>query len=163
MTELIAIAAIGKNRQIGINGKLPWDIPQEYQHYQDTVRGCPLIMGRKNYEANFEGGLIGEAFVLTRNREYKASKGRVFFTVDEIIQALNRDKIEKAFVIGGEDVYRLFMPYVDRLMLSYVDYDGDADTFFPEFSQAEWILKTEDQRKNYLFCEFTRAIESPSK
>lgn len=139
--KLIAIAAMGKSRQIGLNGKLPWKIPEEYQHYQNTVRGHYLIVGRKNYEANASDIEIGTPLVLTRQKDFKPQNVRVFHSFEKVVSFLEKSSIEKAFVIGGEEIYRLALSYLDEIHLSIVDYDGEADTYFPEINESDWNIE----------------------
>lgn len=155
--RLIAISAMGKQRQIGLDGDLPWKIPQEYKHYQTTVRGHFLIVGRKNFEAHNEDIRIGTPLVITRNRNYHVGDNAyVFHNVEDVLDFLTKKNVEKAFVIGGEGVYSLFLPHLNEMMLSYIDYSGEGDTFFPEFNKNEWEIFQKEQRKNYFFCHYKR-------
>lgn len=143
-TRLILIAAMGKERQIGLHGKLPWSIPSEYAHYENTVRGHYLIMGRKNFEAHKKDVQIGIPLVLSRRES-----ADTFTSPEEIIKFLENKKVDKAYVIGGEEIYRVFMPFAHEILLSEVDYNGPADTYFPEIDQNDWQLKKKETFEDY--------------
>lgn len=153
--KLTAIAAMGKSRQIGLNGKLPWSIPEEYRHYQETVRGHYLIVGRKNYEANASDIEIGTPLVLTRQKDFTPANVCVFHSFEQVVGFLQDRDIEKAFVIGGAEIYRLAVPHLDEILLSVVDYDGEADTYFPDFEESTFGL-VEIQKEKYTLYHYTR-------
>lgn len=156
--KLIAISAMGKHRQIGLNGDLPWRIPEEYKHYEDTVRGHFLIVGRKNYESHKEDIRIGRPLVVSQNPDFHPDCGApVFHDVESVLEYLKKNKVSRAFVIGGEGIYSLFLPVVDEMLLSYVDYDGEGDTFFPDFDPADWKIVKKEDRGSYLFCHYKRS------
>jgi len=155
--KLTAIAAMGKSRQIGIDGTLPWKIPEEYEHYQNTAGGHYLIVGRKNYEANASDIKIGTPLVLTRQKDYSPKGVRVFHSFEEVLSFLKDQNCEQAFVIGGEEIYRLSLPFLDEILLSVVDYDGEADTYFPELNETDWNVKVE-KRPKYELRRMTKKL-----
>lgn len=157
--KVIIIAAYGKNREIGLEGKLPWNIPREYQHYQQTVRGHYLIMGRKNYLGSENEVQIGTPLILTRDQRFQPEKGASAFTsTDSLWAFLKNQKPEKVFVIGGEQIYRLFIEknWVDQMILSEVDYDGAADTYFPEFDLSQWKIFKKQEFPSYRVTYYQR-------
>ena len=135
--RISAIAAIGKNREIGLKGELPWKIPSEYQHYLKITRGHVLIVGRRNYELSLSEFKQRTPVVVTRQENYssKISYSSSFESALEIAKTIS--KKEEIFVIGGYDIYKLSLSYLDYLYLSFVDYRGEADTYFPDFSHLD--------------------------
>lgn len=141
--QFIAIAALGKNREIGLNGKLPWDIPEEYDHFKMTIKGQYVLIGRKNFELH-EKEIAGvKPLVLSRTcPDY-------FSNMREILEHAEEHSIDKIYVIGGAEIYALTLPYVSEFICSIVDYDGPADTFFPEYLFYEWEILKNENHKNW--------------
>jgi dihydrofolate reductase len=134
MMIVSAIAAMSRNRVIGKENQLPWKIPEDLKRFKAITLGHPIIMGRKTWES-FGRPLPGRHnIVLTRNPAYRAEG---VTTVPSIQQALSicasPSKGGEAFIVGGEEIYRLAMPFTRRIYLTLVhaDYEGDAN--FPEW------------------------------
>ena len=137
------VVAMAENRVIGRGGKLPWRIPSEMQHFRRITMGKPVIMGRKTF-SSLKKPLQGrENIVLTQNRDF-APKGAI--AVESVEQALKiaRDcaaarSAEEIAVIGGAEIYELFLPHADRLYLTRVHARPDGETLFPEIDLNGWI------------------------
>ncbi len=131
------IAAMGKNREIGFNGKLPWDLPAELNRFRETTRGCPVIMGRRTHEAIGRVLPGRKNIIVTRDLSYGAEGCIVVHTIEDAIAAAQGDDRE-IFVIGGTEIFKLALPLADKMILTFVDAAPEADTYFPEFSEHEW-------------------------
>lgn len=145
------IVAMDNNRLIGSNNALPWYLPADLKHVKELTEGKTIIMGRKNYES------IGRPLpnrlnvILTRNENFRAQGCEIYHTVDDI---LDKFKGEDVFIFGGEEVYKLFLPYVTTLYITVVDGEFEGDTYFPEIDMSEWyesvvIRKEVDERNEY--------------
>jgi dihydrofolate reductase len=146
--KFVAIAAMGKNREIGLNGKIPWNYPDEYQHYKDTVKGHYVLVGRKNFEMN--GSDIEGAMPLILSRSnFSHANALTFNSPEEVIDYANEMEIEKIFVIGGGEIYKLMLPYISEFYCSIVDYEGPADTFFPEYMFYEWEVLNQEVHEHW--------------
>jgi len=164
-----AIAAIGKNRELGKDGKLIWRIQEDMRHFKDVTDSHPVIMGRKTYES------IGRALpnrtniIITRNADYKADDCIVVQSVEDAIKEANQPKAgqplagkhdkEEIFIIGGGQIYEQAMHLTDRLYLTIVDESAEADTFFPKYTNYKLINKKEvkTQSKHHIsFCTYQR-------
>lgn len=158
--KLLAIAAVGKRGQIGLKGDLPWSIPEEYCHFQNTVRGQHVLIGRKNFESH-DGDVTGTyPIVLTRNADFKPSNAVPLPDLNEVIAYADKNDIAQIYVIGGAEIYRLTLPFLSEFLLSEVDYDGEADAWFPEFSHLPWTLATEEKHDRWTF---RRLVKVPEK
>lgn len=135
--KFIAIAALGKNREIGLNGKIPWSIPDEYKHYQDTVKGHYVLIGRKNFESNDSDVEGAMPLVLTRH-PYSHPNAVVFSSVNGVLDYAHEMDIKTIYVVGGAEIYELTLPYISEFLCSIVDYEGPADKYFPEYMFYEW-------------------------
>lgn len=157
--KLIAIAALGKKRQIGLHGSLPWSIPDEYQHFQKTVRGHHVLIGRKNFEGH-SGDVTGTSpIILTRKTDYHSQAGIVLNTLEEVFQFAQKKHLEKIFVIGGAEIYKLTLPYLSEFLWSEVDYDGPADTWFPEFLHFPWTEEWEEKHDRWTVRKLVKVPE----
>lgn len=158
--KLLAIAAVGKRRQIGLKGELPWSIPDEYRHFQDTVRGQHVLIGRKNFESH--AGDVEGAYpiVLTRNADYRPENGVAFGELSEVIEYAGKNNIPQIFVIGGAEIYRLTLPFLSEFLWTEVDYDGEADAWFPEFLNYPWTQLSEEKHPRWTL---RRLVKVPEK
>lgn len=133
---LSVIAAIGKNNELGKDNKLLWDLPADMRHFRETTSGHPVIMGRKTFES------IGRALpkrrnvVITRDTNYTHEGIEVVHSLQEALN-LFKDSSEEAFIIGGAEIYKQSLPFANRLYITRVESNFDADAFFPEIG-TEW-------------------------
>ncbi len=134
---LSAIAAIGKNNELGKGNDLVFKMPADMKYFRDTTRGHAIIMGRKNFESLPAGPLPNRRnIVITRNTDYKPDGVEIVHSLEEAL-ALFKDSNEEVFNIGGGEIFRMAMPLTDRLYITRVDATCDADVFFPEIG-PEW-------------------------
>lgn len=130
------IAAVAKNRVIGVDNQLPWHIPEDLAYFKRTTLGAPIISGRKNYES-IGRPLPGRTnIVLTRDKTYQAPGCIVVSTVDEAIAAAGA--VAEVFIIGGGEIYRLFFAQAERLYLTEIDQEVDGDITFPQIEASQW-------------------------
>jgi len=158
MVELIA--AVSLNGSIGKNGKLPWHIPDELDLFKTVTMGKTVIMGRKTWDSLNRRPLPGRKNVVisrTHVPAHLAEDDEVIF-VDSLPAALEfcRDAND-AVIIGGEQVYRRFLPYVDMLHISRIKLNvRDPDAVFPEVNWAEWECVGQADRGEYIYNGYLR-------
>ncbi|MCC5830325.1 MAG: dihydrofolate reductase [Phycisphaeraceae bacterium] len=143
--SLTLIAAVAANGVIGRNGILPWRLPEDMRFFKETTTGHPVIMGRKTWES-MDGKPLRDRhnIVITRgNIELPEFVDRVS-SIEEAIECC-RAEDDRAFVIGGEAIYRLAMPKASQLLISHLKREFEGDTHFPEIDPAIWkpILRTD--------------------
>lgn len=146
MTNLTLIWAQGRDRAIGVGNTLPWRLPEDMAHFKAHTVGSPVIMGRKTFES-FPGGPLPQRLnvVLTSKRGAWPESVVSVGSVKEAL-AVARQLSEHAYVIGGEQVYRLFMPLAQTLLVTRVAVGvPGADAFAPEISLAEWHCSSEGE------------------
>jgi len=148
------IAAMGKNRELGFEGAIPWHLPDDLKRFKQITRGHAVIMGRKTFQSIGKPLPERENIVITRQGGYSAPGCVVAASMEEALRDASRDN--ESFIIGGAEIYKLGLPYADRLYLTVVDVAVPADTFFPEFDESEWsIAKMEphpaDEKHPYPF------------
>ena len=140
------IAAVGRNGVIGREGRLPWALPADLKRFRDLTWGKPIIMGRKTHES-LGRALPGRTnIVLTRQSDGQAPGCLVAQSPDEAIALADLHGVNEAFVIGGSDVFRAFLPRCDKIYLTMVDGEFDGDAFFPMemLNSPEWEIVHEE-------------------
>jgi len=138
--KLSMIAAMGKNRVIGLNNKMPWHLPADLQWFKKTTLGSPIIMGRKTYES-IGFPLPGRLnIILSRNKQLKIKGCRVVHSLDAALQlAKSEDNpSQEVFITGGSHLYNKFLNDADRLYLTLIDEEFEGDTFFPDYTKLKW-------------------------
>ena len=153
------IAAMGKNRVIGRDNDLPWHLPDDFKYFQQTTKGHHIIMGRKNWESlphNFKPLPERTNLVITRQQGYQADGGQVIHTLEEALEIPKKSNEEEAFIIGGGEIYRMGLPFADRIYLTEINGSFEGSVTFPEFSKEEWIETSrvhhsKDDRHNFSF------------
>lgn len=131
LPRITLIAAMASNRVIGKDNKLIWHIPEDLQHFKETTLGSTVVMGRKTFES-LPGILPDRQHVVLTRGEYNAPQG--VEVVNNLEQVLSR-KDKHIFIMGGEEIYRLFLPIADSINLTEVLKEFEGDTMFPEFEQ----------------------------
>lgn len=134
--ELSIIVAIAKNRAIGKNNELLWHISEDLKHFKSVTMGCPIIMGRKTYESIGRPLPGRRNIVISRDTCIDISGCECFNSIDDAVNACKSE--DKVFIIGGGDIYRQTLPLADRLYLTVVDREYEADIFFPEINMKDW-------------------------
>lgn len=135
------IVAMSRNRVIGKNNKIPWNLPEDRWHFRDLTKGHVVIMGRKTHESI--GGPLGGRtnVILTREETYRPSGCWTVSSISEAIVAFQLFEFawgEEVFCIGGAQTYKLFLPLTSRIYATIIDKDFPGDTFFPELDCDEW-------------------------
>lgn len=128
------VVAMDENRAIGKDNDLPWYLPNDLKHFKNVTMGKPIVMGRKTYESIGKPLPGRENIVVTRDDNYKAEGTTVVHSVDEVMQK----EAEEICVIGGTEIFKLFMPVADYLYVTEIHHSFEADTYFPEIGRDEW-------------------------
>lgn len=136
------VVAMGENKEIGINNKLPWNIKEEMAHFRKLTLNKTIIMGKNTFLS------IGKALKDRQNIVLSTSLKNEY---DDIIIEKNVDdclkKYKDAIIIGGQKIFEQFLPFVDILSISYIKGSFEADTFFPDFEDDFEIIYEEDFEK----------------
>ena len=137
------VVARAQNGVIGRDGKLPWHISADLKRFKALTMGSVMVMGRKTFES-LPGLLPGRRhIVLTRDREWSSEGAEVSHSADEALELAGEEPVS---VIGGADVFRLFVPLADRIELTEVLADVPGDTFMDDpRASGEWreVLRQE--------------------
>lgn len=138
ISKLSAIVAMSENHVIGNNNQLPWHLPADLKHFKTLTSGHTIIMGRKTHEAI--GRALPQRFniVITHNKHYQAKDCVVVHSLDEALTHQASAADNELFIIGGEQIYRLALPYIQCLYLTIVHQTITGDAYFPELNLNEW-------------------------
>lgn len=158
--EIIIIAAIGKNNELGKNNNLIWPLKKDLLFFKNNTYGYPIIMGYNTYISLNKKLENREYIVLThKEKNFFPTEIKVFNNINELLIYIK--KYEKVFVIGGASIYKQFIKYTDRLLLTQIDaIDNDADAFFPDFDKKNYEIKILDEKEEnkikYKHIEYRR-------
>lgn len=135
------IAALSKNRVIGKNNDLPWKLPDDMKFFMETTKGHHAIMGRKNYDSipqKFKPLPDRTNIVVTRQKNFRATGCIVVDSFEKGLAIAKENKENETFIIGGAEIYRLGLPYANRLILTEIDAVIEGDTYFPPLDYDQW-------------------------
>jgi dihydrofolate reductase len=134
-SEVFLVVAVADNGVIGAEGSMPWHIPADLRHFKALTTGQPMVMGRKTFES-LPGLLPGRRhIVLTRDKGWAEEGAEVVHSLEEALNAANSPHIA---VVGGAEIYRLFLHRADRIELTEVHGKPAGDVRFPEFDRSAW-------------------------
>jgi len=163
--EITLIAAFDTNQGIGIEGDLPWHLSSDLKHFKKITSGNTIVMGRKTFDSIGRALPNRKNIVLTRNTAWKFKD---VITINNVTEIFNVCKNEKEiFVIGGAEVYDLFLSIATKMILSYVQTEVEGiDAFFPKFDSEKWetvgeseIIKEENDDFSYKIMTLQKLIE----
>ena len=151
------IAAVDRKWGIGYQNKLLVSIPEDMKNFRMITTGGIVVMGRKTLES-FPGGIpLAERtnIILSKDKNYKLKNGIVVHSLEEALERLQDYDTEDIYIIGGESIYRQFLPYVDEALITYIDYPYQADAYFPNLEQDEaWEMIEESEEHTYFNLEY---------
>ena len=160
--KICAVVAIGKNRELGKEGKLLWHIPDDLKRFKRLTLGHPIIMGRKTFESIFV--MLGKPLpnrtniVVTRDTAWNPPVGAGgVVVVHSVVEAIEKGKEidpHEVFVIGGAQIYEAVLPFTDKLHLTRINAVAEADTFFPPY-EGEFIKKISEELHEWNGIEYT--------
>ena len=144
MSRIAFVVAVDRNKVIGKDGGLPWRLPDDLKHVRELTLGKPLIMGRRTYESIGRPLPKRTNIVLTRDPAFHAAGVRVAHSKEDAL-TLAGDAPE-IIVFGGGEIYRQFLPEVDRIYLTQVDASVEGDTHF-DMGKDDWRVLTNERHE----------------
>lgn len=151
------IVAVDKNWAIGYKGKLLVSIPEDMQLFRTETSGKVVVMGRKTLES-FPNGLPLKNrtnIVITQDSNYKIKDTTMCHSVQEVLEELKQYEDDDIYIIGGETVYRQFLPYCKVAHVTRIDYAYESDTYFPDLDKMpEWQIEDKSEEKTYFDLEY---------
>ena len=152
------IAAVDRNWAIGKNNELLVRIPMDQKFFRETTTGKVVVMGRKTLES-FPNGLPLKNrtnIVLTRNQNYKVKDAIIVHSIEELMEELKKYPAEDVYCIGGDTIYKQLLPYCDTAHVTKINFDYEADSYFPNLDEMpDWKVTAESEEQTYFDLEYT--------
>lgn len=160
MGKLVIIAAAAENNAIGKDNDLLWHLPDDFRRFKKLTTGNPMIMGRKTFESFPKPLPQRRHVIITRDKNYSVDHPdcEVVHSFDEALKSVK--DVSLSYIIGGGEIYKMGLDVADKMELTRVHADFEADTFFPEFDEGNWeLVKSEyhpkDERHKFDFTYLT--------
>ena len=142
------IVAYAHNNVIGNKGRIPWDLPDDREHFKQLTLGSLVVMGRRTFEEiykKFGAGLPGrETIVISKTTNYEGANYRTVISLEKALElAKSLFPQKEIFICGGEAVYReaISLKLPERLYITEIDADIPGDAFFPDFDKNDFEIK----------------------
>ena len=140
--EIIMILARAANGVIGSGGGMPWHLPADLRHFKQLTKGRPMIMGRKTFDS-LPGLLDGRRhIVLTRDPDWAEEGAEIAHSPEAALKLANAPHV---CIIGGAEIYRLFLPLADRIEITEIAADPEGDTVLEAFDREQWHEETREE------------------
>lgn len=141
--RLSIIVAVDEKRAIGKDNRLLWHIPEDLKHFKELTSGHTVIMGENTYHSIGRPLPNRTNVVVTLDESFLVPGCLVAHSLDEALAIARENEKEEIFIIGGASIYRQFLPRVNRLYLTLVSGEHEADTFFPDYSDFTKVISEE--------------------
>lgn len=160
--RISAVVAMDSKRGIGKNNRLLFRIKEDFERMRKIIKGKPIIMGRKTYESmlTYTGGkVIPEStnIVVTHDPKYAEIHKEgcvVCHSLEEALEKARQENPDEIIIFGGAKIYEQAMPIIERLYLTKVSGDFEADTFFPDYSGFKKVIFEENHQSDGLKYKF---------
>ena len=161
--EITMIAAVCEDNGLGLDNKLVWHIPRDLKHFKDLTYGHCIIMGRKTFESLPKALPNRKNIVLSRKKNLSYNNAVVVDTIEKAIEETKHDN--KPYIVGGGEIYKLFIIYSSYIELTRIHHKFKSDTFFPRIDLKNWeiikrndVKKSEIEKYNYSFITYKKKI-----
>lgn len=155
MTRISLIAAIARNGVIGKDGRVPWHLPEELEHFKATTMGHPLVMGRRTFESIGRTLPGRRTIVVTRDPAWHHPGVESAHSFAEALSLAG--PADEVFVAGGAEVYAEALPFAHRLVLTEVDAEPEGDTWFPSWDRSNWVEESREEHEGWSRVVYERA------
>lgn len=144
---LSAITAVSQNNVIGLNNDLPWHLPADMKFFKKTTMEHAVVMGRKTYES-FGKALPGRTnIVISRRQDYTLPDAMVVHSLEEALDKAKTTEQYEIFILGGAQIFRQSISFIDRIYLTRIYHDFEGDAFFPNISPEKWKMTRDEQHQ----------------
>ncbi len=147
--KISMIVAYGNNWEIGFDNQMLWHISEDFKNFKAITSGHHILMGRKTFES-IGKPLPNRTSLVLSNSGFNYDGVDTFNDVQEAFNFARKNAEEELFIIGGANIYETLFPYVDKMYLSEVDYEGKADAFLKPIDFSNWELLEEKEYKAIL-------------
>jgi dihydrofolate reductase len=161
MKNISIIVAMAQNYAIGKDNQLLWHISDDLKRFKKLTAGHTIVMGKNTFYSLPVRPLPNRrSIVITDVAGEKIDGCEMAYSIDEAISLFDDEK--ENFIIGGGSIYRQFMNYADKLYITWVYKDFEADTFYPEIDETIWKVNEKEEhfdeasQLKYAFCIYTK-------
>jgi dihydrofolate reductase len=140
------IVAYAANRVIGKNGSIPWHFSEDLKRFRRITMGHHIVMGRKTWESIGRVLPGRKHIIISRQPGYEVAGAKVVGSLNAAIAAARGDS--EIFVIGGAEIYALFLPIADRVLATEIKRQYEGDTYFPELEKGIWRETAREDRED---------------
>jgi dihydrofolate reductase len=151
---MIIIGAMTRSHVIGSGDGMPWDVPEEYEHFLKLVAGQTIVIGRRSYEI-FGKSLTSAHNVVVSRSAASLPGALVVPTIDDALReaaAFGRT----VFSAGGASIYAQTIARAEAMYLSYIEGDFSGDAYFPDFDEREWTVERREKHPRWEFVVYRR-------
>ena len=156
--KISMIVAYGKNWEIGLDNQMLWHISEDFKNFKAITSGHHILMGRKTFES-IGKPLPNRTSIVLSNSGFEHEGVHTFNDIQEAFNFARQSAEEELFIIGGANIYETLFPYVDKMYLSEVYYEGQADAYLKEIDFSTWDLAEE---KSYEAIIENEKVKSPA-
>ena len=152
------IVAVDNNWAIGCKNSLLVSIPADHKNFRRETTGKVVVLGRKTLETFPQGMPLANRtnIILSTNPDYKVKDAIIVHSKEELLEELKKYPQEDIYIIGGESVYRMMLPYCDVIHVTKIDHEYEADAFFPNLDEdPQWVLDLETEEATYFDICYT--------
>lgn len=147
MGKITMIAAIGKNRELGLNNQLIWKIPEDLAFFRENTMGKHMVMGINTLNS-LPKLLPGRKHIILTHKKIELDKDIIIVnSIEELLNYISRIE-DEIMIIGGASIYSQMIEYADKMLLTEIDCESEADVYFPEFVEDDW------NREVVSICEY---------
>ena len=155
--RVVMVAAVAENGVIGLDGDIPWSIPEDLKHFRAVTRDNTVVMGRRTFDSIGHPLAYRTNVVVTRDPQWSAEGVFAAGSVDEAI-ALAEDFDGDVMVIGGAQIYAAAMERANAQILTEVHLSPEGDTHYPDFDRADWHETKREQHEGFDFVWWERKL-----
>lgn len=135
MNKITLIAAIGKNRELGLNNQLIWRIPEDLRFFKENTINKTIVMGVNTFNS-LPHMLPKRKHIVLTSKNIEIEDVIIVHSLDELLEYISN--LEEVMVIGGASIYSQLINYADELLLTEIDDSKEADAYFPDFDKNDW-------------------------
>lgn len=146
------IVAVDNNWAIGYKNKLLVSIPNDQKRFREETTGKVVVLGRKTLETFPQGQPLKNRtnIILSKNPNYTVKGAIVVHSEEELLEELKKYNDQDIYIIGGESIYKMMLPYCDVAHITKIDFEYNADTYFPNLDKdPEWIITQDSDEQTY--------------
>lgn len=138
MKNLSMIAAVGNNLELGYKNQLLCHLPIDLKHFKEITTGHPVIMGDRTWESLPKRPLPNRRNIVVSLDDVHFQGAETMHSIEQVLEQITPE--EEFFIMGGATMYKLFLPYAEKLYLTRIQASFTADVYFPTIQEEEWIL-----------------------